>query len=428
MTCLNQKSIIDEKWSQEYEPSIYIELLDYYDTIYDGKKFCFRRDELEYILNTGIYQVAKWFIDPVYAERGYVFNADGWVIDPVHPEQKHAFGYPSKVEKYIRVPIDEGLTFYVLQENLETILLKDNSDFIGIVIDTTRVGKDYTISGVHGQLPKVQIYYLVPRVFYERSPEKVYNEIYNVIFKIKFSNIMTPNLKDIVDLNGTVMSNVDSGASINLQVPNLSGPPQPISIPSLRPPQPIMNRGGRAPRSMHVSLSRPQSPRRESIAPSLEPAPERIFRSGDEIAISPLPRPQSPRHESDVSSIGHQLPELQQHSLYITEDDVDALLRETDPDFLEELIEEYRPGTITRNMSVNRMINIVKTIVRQNPRIPLTQRFIENMDVGRPSTNRLIEILEAYQLSLIGDRDTLENRIVEDIMGFRDNESSEEDV
>jgi hypothetical protein len=196
MACINPKSIIDEPWDPDYEPSLYIELLDFYDTVYDDKKFCFRRDELRSIMNTDIYQTAKWYIDPGYERMGYVFNDDGWVINPRHPEEKYALGYPSIIERYIRVPIDEGLEFYVLQQNLEAILFTDTVDFIGIVIDETRVGNSYTMSGSHGQLPSVQIYYLVPRKMYEEAPEAVNKEIYNMIFTMKLTDIQTPTLRD----------------------------------------------------------------------------------------------------------------------------------------------------------------------------------------------------------------------------------------
>jgi hypothetical protein len=373
MTCLNPKSIIDEEWDSEYEPSIYIELLDYYDTIYEDKKFCFRRDELESLINTPVYQVGKWFMDLGYANRGYVFNDDGWVIDPAHPEQKHAFGYPSKVEKYIRVPINEWLTFYVLQENLESVLLKDDKDFIGIVIDITRVGKNYTISGAHGQLPKVQIYYLVPRLFYEQSPEKVYNEIYSVIFKIKFSNIMNPNLEDIIALNGNVIANVDSGASpqpimshssasSQLIMSHSSASSQPIMSHSSASSQPIMNHGGAVPSSVQT--------------------PGQIFRQGSSL----------------------------DGNLYITEDDVNALTEETPPYYLDDLFNEYTSRGMPYYEDFDKMIKISKKRVRQNPRIPMTRKFISFMDVDKISTSRLKEILEAYQLSTNGDRDTLEDR------------------
>lgn len=63
-------------------------------------------NQLRYILNNNIYKTSKWYID---------------------------LGYPSVVEKYILIPIDEGL---------QRILLKDILDFIGIVIDETRDEKD----------------------------------------------------------------------------------------------------------------------------------------------------------------------------------------------------------------------------------------------------------------------------------------------
>jgi hypothetical protein len=204
MTCLNPRSIINEEWNSDYKPCIYIELLNYYDTIYDGKRFCFRKDELISIMNIDNYQTSKWFIDPLYSDLGYVFNDDGWVIDPDDPEQKHPFGYPSDIERYIRIPIDDVLTLHVLQQNLETILCTDTIDYIGVIIDTTRVGTDYTMSASHGQLPEVTIYYLVPRIAYEKSPHIVANEIYNIMFRLKHSILPHPTFQDITDLQGTI--------------------------------------------------------------------------------------------------------------------------------------------------------------------------------------------------------------------------------
>lgn len=275
MSCLNPKSIIDEEWNPDYEPSIYIELLGFYDTIYDGKKFCFRKDELRSIMNTDNYQVAKWFIDPNYAGLGYIFNDDGWVIDPDLPEQKYPVGYASIIEKYIRVPIEEGLEFYVLQQNLEAILLTDTIDFIGIVIDTTRVGKDYTVSGAHGQVPSVQIYYLVPRRAYEQAPGLVANEIYSMMFKIKVAPVLNPTLDYLLAAQNH-MAVVDSELFQSSPVQS------PIGSPRRHSEQSPRSSFDENHERMQYFQSPIQSPRRHS-----EQSPQRSFDEDHEQIQSP---------------------------------------------------------------------------------------------------------------------------------------------
>lgn len=298
MTCINPNSIINENWNPEYEPSIYIELLDYYDTIYDGKKFCFRKDELTSIINIDNYQTAKWFMDPIYEEFGYEFDDAGWVIFPSNPEQKYAFGYPSEIETYIRIPIDEGLEFYVLQQNLETILLTDTKDYIGIVIDQTRIGKDYTMSGLHGQLPEVQIYYLVPRTAYEHSLDVVTNEIYNVLYTIKHSTLLHPTLQDIQNIQNYMPSDIDA-KSLGANQSTNSSHQTPIGSPRspIRSPRSSM---GSSRSSIGSPLSSIGSPR-SSIGSSRSSIGSP--RSSIGSPISPLGSPISPIR-SNRSQVG----------------------------------------------------------------------------------------------------------------------------